>query len=144
MRNQIKITLLLLLMVTLISACAKKTTPTPTTDTAIANPASVNCLDKGGKLDIQERADLGQIGICVFDNNQQCDEWALFRGECPVGGVDISGYASQAAVFCAISGGEYAVTGKDGAADEQGTCTFKNTKTCDAWDYYNGKCSPNE
>lgn len=144
MRNHIKITLFFLLIVTVISACAKKATATPTSNAAIPNPASVNCLDKGGKLEIQERADLGQIGICVFDNNRQCDEWALWRGECPVGGVDISGYATQAAVFCVISGGEYAVTGNNGAVDEQGTCTFKNNKSCDAWDYYNGKCSPNE
>ena len=36
--------------------------------------------------------------------------------------------------------GEYAVTGNSGQEDEQGTCTSKNGTTCDASDYYNGKC----
>ena len=72
----------------------------------------------------------------------QCEEWALLRGDCPVGGVKVTGYVTPAARYCAITGGEYAVTGNSGADDEQGACTFKDGPQCDAWDYYDGKCDP--
>ena len=91
-------------------------------------------------MSIEERGDGGQYGICYFEDNRQCEEWALLRGDCPVGGVKVTGYITPAATYCAITGGTYAVTGKSGQADEQGTCTFKDGAQCDAWDYYNGKC----
>lgn len=50
----------------------------------IANPASTNCVDKGGTLDIRTAEDGGQTGYCVFDDGTECEEWAFFRGECPV------------------------------------------------------------
>jgi dipeptidase D len=106
----------------------------------IANPASENCVKQGGTLSIETRGDGGEYGICVFEDNLQCEEWALMRGDCPAGGVKVTGYVTPAAQYCAITGGEYAVTGNSGAEDEQGTCTFKDGGQCDAWDYYNGKC----
>ena len=137
--------LLFIIMAVLISACSQKSTPTPTLiDSGLANPASVNCLEKGGKLEMRQRGELGQYGVCIFDDNSQCGEWALFRGECPEGGVDVTGYATDAAVFCAITGGEYTMTGNTGAVDEQGTCMLKNATTCDVWDYFNGKCAANQ
>jgi putative hemolysin/predicted metal-dependent phosphoesterase TrpH len=57
----------------------------------IANPASVNCINMGGRLSIQKRADGGEYGICIFKNNSQCEEWALFRGECSAGGKKVTG-----------------------------------------------------
>ena len=67
-------------------------TPAPAPPAALANPASQNCVAKGGKLQIEERGDGGQIGVCYFEDNLQCEEWALMRGECPVGGVKVTGY----------------------------------------------------
>ena len=87
-----------------------------------------------------ERGDGGQYGICLFEDNRQCEKWALMRGDCPVGGLKVTGYVTPAAQYCVITGGTYAITGNDGADDEQGTCTFKDGASCDAWDYYNGKC----
>ena len=110
----------------------------------IANPASTYCIDQGGFLEMERRGDLGEIGVCYFEDNRQCEEWALFRGECPVGGVKVTGYGSEAARFCAITGGTYGYIGPDAAGIEQGTCTFANSKTCDVWEYYNGTCSPND
>ncbi|NJD58798.1 MAG: DUF333 domain-containing protein [Anaerolineae bacterium] len=110
--------------------------------TSLANPASQNCIDQGGTLQIEDRGDHGQIGVCYFEDNYQCEEWALLRGDCPVGGVKVTGYATESGRYCAISGGEYAITGNTGAADERGTCTFKDGFQCDAWDYYNGVCLP--
>ena len=43
------------------------------------------------------RRDGGQYGICFFDDNRQCEEWALLRGDCPVGGLKVTGYITPAA-----------------------------------------------
>ncbi len=48
----------------------------------IANPASVNCLKKGGTLEIRKDAEGGETGFCIFPDKSECEEWALFKGEC--------------------------------------------------------------
>ena len=53
----------------------------------LANPASQNCVARGGTLRIERRPDGGQFGVCVFTDNYQCEEWAMFRGECSAGGL---------------------------------------------------------
>ena len=130
-----------------VVGCASTTQPqaTPTQGSAgqIANPASENCVEQGGTLAIQERSDGGQYGVCIFEDNGQCEEWAMFRGDCPVGGVKITGYVTPAAQYCAINGGEYQVTDSSNTDQEQGTCTFKNGQTCDVWEYFAGECAPN-
>ena len=117
-------------------------TQSQATPAQIANPASQNCIQQGGTLSIQTRGDGGQYGICLFEDNRQCEEWALLRGDCPVGGVKITGYVTPAAQYCVITGGEYVVTGNSNTDNEQGTCTFKDGTQCDAWAYYNGTCTP--
>lgn len=109
----------------------------------LPNPASVNCLRKGGKVIIEKRGDGGEYGICLFEDNRQCEEWAMLRGNCPVGGIKVTGYVTPAAQYCAITGGEYTITANSNRANEQGTCSFKNGIKCDAWEYYDGKCSAN-
>lgn len=108
----------------------------------LANPASENCVTVGGTWSIENRVGGGQFGLCLFEDNRQCEEWALLRGDCPVGGVKVTSYTTPAAVYCAITGGEYAITGNTGADDEQGTCTFKDGSMCDVWEYYDGMCVP--
>lgn len=49
---------------------------------AMANPASVNCVDKGYKNEIRTNADGSQYGVCVLGEGKECEEWAFFRGEC--------------------------------------------------------------
>jgi putative hemolysin len=53
-----------------------------TSSTQIANPASKNCIDKGGTLKILEGLG-GQYGMCTLANGTECEEWAYFRDECP-------------------------------------------------------------
>jgi putative hemolysin len=74
--------------------------------TSVANPASTNCVEKGGVLKIVEKKDGSQYGVCYFEGNRQCEEWALFRGDCPMGGVKIIGYDNEEQTYCAIRGGE--------------------------------------
>ena len=108
---------------------------------SLPNPASVNCIEQGGRLLMKTRGDGGVIGVCYFEDNRHCEEWALLRGDCPVGGRKITGYLTVAARYCAIAGGEYTITDESGAPeDEQGTCTLPNGAVCDVWDYYNGQC----
>jgi protein-disulfide isomerase len=52
----------------------------------IANPASVFCVDNGGRLEIRN-TDLGQMGFCIFSDGSECEEWAYYRDECTPGGT---------------------------------------------------------
>ena len=108
-----------------------------TPSAGIANPASVNCKDKGGTLVIKPDPNGGQYGLCYFEDNRACEEWALFRGDCPVGGVKTTGYDTDAQSFCAWSGGST-------LAVPNAVCTFKDGSTCLADAFYNGTCSRGE
>lgn len=107
----------------------------------LANPASTRCAEQDGTLKIEKRPDGGQYGVCTFVDNYQCEEWALFRGECPKGGLRVTGYVTPAGRFCAITGGRYAVSSPPTAAVEKGVCSLPGGKTCDADAYYAGTCS---
>jgi len=48
----------------------------------IANPASVYCVENGGKSAILTKGDGSQYGICIFPDGSQCEEWAYYKGEC--------------------------------------------------------------
>ena len=61
-------------------------TPVPaSTISGMANPASVNCEQKGNRLEIRTAADGSQVGICIFPDGSECEEWAFMRGECGPG-----------------------------------------------------------
>ena len=124
-------------MLGLASPASAQTGPAPP---RLANPASTNCIDKGGTLEIERRPDGGQYGVCVFTDNYQCEEWAMFRGECRVGGLRVTGYVTAAARYCAITGGRYTVVANSGGADEQGSCALPGGKSCDSVAYYEGRC----
>ena len=49
-----------------------------------ANPASVNCVEKGGTLEIR-KGKKSEYGVCKFPNGKECEEWAFFRGKCSPG-----------------------------------------------------------
>ncbi len=48
----------------------------------ISNPASAYCVENNGKVDIRKDSNGGEYGVCVFENGKECEEWALFHGEC--------------------------------------------------------------
>ncbi len=107
----------------------------------LANPASQNCVAQGGRLVMETNPAGGQYGVCVFEDNLQCEEWALLRGQCRTGGIKVTGYATPAARFCAISGGSYTVTSGSNTAAERGNCALPGGRSCTAADFYAGTCS---
>jgi putative hemolysin len=69
---------------TLLAACAAPPSAPEASPPAIgmANPASVACVNQGGKTEIRDSA-AGQYGVCVFSDGRQCEEWTLHReGRC--------------------------------------------------------------
>ncbi len=102
---------------------------------AIANPASVNCKKVSGKLILQKKPDGSEYGLCNFTDGRACEEWALMRGECPVGGVKTAGFNTDAQKYCVWVGGQTTVV-------TTAVCTFKNGKTCKVEELYSGKCRP--
>jgi putative hemolysin len=99
--------------------------------TQLANPASQRCVQEGGTLQIEQRPDGGQYGVCVFADNRQCEEWAMFRVECPAGGLRVTGYLTPETRYCAITGGR--VSDKD--------CILPGGKTCEVAAYFAGSCT---
>ncbi len=47
---------------------------------AIANPASVYCVQQGGRIEIVDTKK-GQIGICILPDGRRIEEWKLFRSK---------------------------------------------------------------
>lgn len=47
-----------------------------------ANPASINCSNNGGRLETREGSSGLPLGICVFPNGSQCEEWKYLSGDC--------------------------------------------------------------
>ena len=60
---------------------AAKAVDNSKSNSEMANPASVFCEQNGGMLDIRTAADGSQIGYCK-KSGKECEEWALYRGEC--------------------------------------------------------------
>lgn len=50
----------------------------------LANPASTNCVERGGQLEMIEGPG-GTAGVCRFADGSRCEEWRFFRGECAPG-----------------------------------------------------------
>ncbi len=107
----------------------------------LANPASQHCVAAGGRITIEKNGAGGEFGVCLFEDNRQCEEWALLRGQCRAGGIKVTGFVTPAARYCAITGGTYKVTGGSNTPAERGTCTFAGGRRCDATAYFDGTCA---
>jgi len=105
------------------------------------NPSGVNCLKKGGTLKAKNSPT-----VCYFEDNKQCEVWALFRNECPQGGVKVTGL-TKAARYCVLLGGKYqtkpgwVAKTKSDIAEEPGTCKLPNGKICDVWKLWDRSCT---
>jgi len=107
-----------------------------------ANPASTNCVNHGGTLLMETDGSGGQYGVCRFADDRQCEEWALLRGECPPGGIRVTGYVTPAARYCALRGAHYQVLAGSNTPNEQGSCQFPGGRTCAADAFFSGLCTP--
>jgi putative hemolysin len=99
----------------------------------LANPASENCAQKGGILKIMETGSGAQFGLCQFDDDRACEEWALMRGECPVGGVKTTGFDNTQQAYCAWLGGQT-------EAVENAQCELPSGKACPVDSLWEGTC----
>lgn len=79
---------LLSAVIILVGCTISKNTPVNNDQAGMANPASINCEQKGGTLEIRTDATSGQVGYCKFSDGSECEEWAFFRGECQPGAKD--------------------------------------------------------
>ncbi len=109
-------------------------TITPTsTPVAKGNPASIYCTQVGGTLTIEKDGAGNEYGLCTFMENRSCEEWALYKGDCPVGGIKTTGYITQAQKYCAWLGGKTTTA-------ENATCTFNDGSVCPDDALFNGTC----
>lgn len=123
-----------------IAGCGHSPEP-GATELGLANPASTNCVAVGGELRLETLGDGAAYGVCVFEENRQCEEWALFRGDCPVGGRKITGYVTPGARYCAILGGRYTMDAPETATTpERGTCALPDDRRCAVAALYAGRC----
>jgi len=130
------------LVLFLVSLAACTNASSPEKGMKLANPASVHCGEVGGELRIERLGNQGEIGICWFEDGRQCEEWALFRGECPVGGRRVTGLVTPGSRYCAIRGGQYAMTDAATATElERGRCTLPDGTVCEVAALVQGRCS---
>ena len=45
----------------------------------MANPASVYCVQQGGKSEIRKNQDGSEYGMCILPDGKEVEEWAYFR-----------------------------------------------------------------
>ncbi len=78
----------ILVVAGVLSACAAGEGARGTAEVprvGMANPASVHCVDKGGKVEIRKNSEGGEYGICHLPDGTQVEEWELFRRDNPAG-----------------------------------------------------------
>jgi len=97
----------------------------------MANPAAVNCEQKGGTY---------QDGECIFADGSSCDAWSFLKGECspqpepgptPVPGGD---WNENLNGNCESNGGTV----------EGSNCIFSDGSSCDLEALLLGECQPGE
>lgn len=112
---------------------SKPANPLSAEGMTMSNPASEYCIKVGGTLETETRGDGGEYSICNFKDNMSCEEWALYRKDCPVGGVKTSGYDTPEEIYCVQQGGKT-------ITKPNSKCTLPGDTTCSNEDLYNGKC----
>lgn len=63
-----------------LAGCASH--PVQPAAVGMANPASVYCVQQGGRLQIVQGPQ-GESGLCTLPDGQQIEEWTLFRQQHP-------------------------------------------------------------
>lgn len=125
----------------MLVGCTQQPTATPPPVVGLPNPASVNCTDNKGLLEMRQDELGNAFGVCKFEDGSECEEWAYYRGECQPGDSLTVGLANPASVYCTDHAGTLEIR-KDDAGNESGFCKFENGSECEEWAYYRGECQP--
>lgn len=114
------------------------TTSSDTTKAAaVASAAYQKCIQNDGFVTTARRGTSGYYQVCNFADDMDCELYALYAGQCPVGGVHTIGYSTTDQVFCALRGGT--PQGKN-----NGQCKMPDGVVCSTTQVYkNGTCSSN-
>lgn len=69
-----------------LGACAAPPAPTASVQTASLglSPASMNCVQNNGTLKTE-----GNVTWCLLPGGKRCEEWDMFRGNCPTRTVNV-------------------------------------------------------
>ncbi|MCJ7717369.1 MAG: DUF333 domain-containing protein [Anaerolineales bacterium] len=88
----------------------------------VPNPASFYCQEMGYELELRDVSG-GTLGMCVFPDGNECEEWDFLAGGC---GAEWS--------FCQRQG--YKIK----AGDNIGSCVYPDGSTCSEYDFFIGEC----
>ncbi len=77
-RRPITVTVLAMTVLALLLVACNEESSRTTTNVQLANPASVYCEQRGGRLELVDEA-AGQVGYCVLPDGRRVEEWAFFR-----------------------------------------------------------------
>jgi putative hemolysin len=122
------VVILIVISITGCSAGEKEVQPVEEPGPGLANPASVYCQGLGFEEEAREN-ELGQYGVCIFPDGNECDTWDFLAGRC---GVENS--------YCTQQG----FTLKGTEEKNIGTCVFGDGSVCDEFAYFQGDCMPGE
>lgn len=139
MKKRTTLVMILLSAFILLTACGSQpleptNTPQPTAEegkegeessASMANPASVYCQELGYELEMRETEE-GTIGVCIFPDGEECEEWDFLSGRC-----------GQEYSFCVQEG--YTLKGTGGNIAK---CVFPDGSSCPEYDFLTGDCQP--
>ncbi len=112
MPSSIRFHLIAVLILMLCAACAQTSTEETPNAAALANPASANCIQQGGQVEMRQN-EAGEYGVCVWADGRTCDEWALYHGVCEQHRVLLTFFdrlaAGEYAAAAELYGGSYDV-----------------------------------
>lgn len=127
MSKKILFTAVFLLALVLLLTSCKQDQAQKTTQTSVANPASVYCQSLGYTEEIRQNSS-GQYGVCIFPDGSECNSWDFLAGRCGQG----FSYCAQQGYTLNISEGNIAL------------CVFDDGSTCNEYLYSQGECKPGE
>jgi uncharacterized protein (TIGR02147 family) len=124
----------------------------------VPNPASANCVKKGGKSNITD-TQMGQIGVCSF-GRAGISEWTLFRTQAPASlPMAVVAYLkhpafshgqesgrsqmiSPATAYCGQVGGQPIIVSDYRTKNQYGLCEFQDRSSIEEWTLLYGSSAP--